>query len=163
MSNVLTVTYKRTICYVSCYIAFVFLLQMSERSVTVFSNSRCPSPVAPDPFALSNSLEATLKHPTSVNPDLIETIADLKNNPRVLQTPPYNENGALHWVDKNNELLYMTFPGRLELYGKYNKTGPYFSLMENQVSLFSSFIFTSQRYIRRRLFLHWENSRLSFN
>ena len=54
---------------------------------------------------------------------------------------PYNENGTLHWVDKNNELLYMTFPGRLELYGKYNKTGPYFSLMENQVSLFSSFIF----------------------
>ena len=106
---------------------------------------------------------ATLKHPTSVNPDWIETIADLKNNPRVLQTPPYNENGALHWVDKNNELLYMTFPGRLELYGKYNKTGPYFSLMENQVSLFSSFIFTSQRYIRKRLFLHWENSRLSFN
>lgn len=112
-----------------------FHYDMSERSATFSLNSRCPSPETPDPYALSNSLEATLKLPSSVNPDWIETIADLKNNPRVLQTPPYNENGALHWVDNNNELLYMTFPGRLELYGKYNKTGPYFNLMENQVSL----------------------------
>ena len=89
------------------------------------------------PYLILLSLDATLKLPSSVNSDWIDTIADLKNNPQVLQTPPYNESGALHWVDNNNDLLYMMFPGRLELYRKYNKTGPYFSLMENLVSLLS--------------------------
>jgi hypothetical protein len=102
------------------------------------------SPVSPPPennfdsdpdMALHDSLQETLKHPSSVNPAWMDTIGDIRNNPRPLHAPPYND-GSLHWVDTNNELLHMAFPAVLDLYGKYGKIGPYFSLMTNQVRPF---------------------------
>lgn len=96
------------------------------------SSSNLPSPstssftISEEHSSLYESLEATIKHSSCVSNDWIDTVADI-NNPRILNTPPYND-GSLHWVDKNNELLSMAFPAVLELDGKYSKLGPYFNL-----------------------------------
>jgi hypothetical protein len=99
---------------------------------------------------LYQSLEAAMRHPSCVSPTWIDTISDFKNNPHTLHSPPYND-GALHWVDNNDDLLHMAFPAVLDLYGKYAKVGPYFSLMGEQpfrvnISL-SSTIFSSNTFL----------------
>ena len=77
------------------------------------------------------SLESYMHDAETVSAELIDTIADLKNNPRKLSTAPYN-NGSYHWVDRNNNVLLMSFPAVLNVPGKYGKIGPYFSLMGEQ-------------------------------
>ena len=89
------------------------------------------------------SLESCLQHPDIVSSDWIDTIADFKNNPRLLSKPPYNDN-SLHWVDRNDNVLSMAFPAVLNNPGKYGKMGPYFNLMSEQgvkVSHILSFLF----------------------
>jgi hypothetical protein len=85
------------------------------------------------------SLQESLRHPSCVSNTWIDTIADFKNNPRTLQTPPYND-GALYYVDKKQKPLCMAFPAVLTLNGKYGKIGPYFNLMGDQ-GVKASFIF----------------------
>jgi hypothetical protein len=77
------------------------------------------------------SLETTLRHPSSVSNTWIDTIDDARNNPRILSTAPFDD-GALHWVDRDGKVLRMSFPAVLNMYGKYAKIGPYFSLMSDQ-------------------------------
>jgi hypothetical protein len=115
------------------------------------SPSSVISPTTPTPTVSDNSVEAqhsllylslkaALQHPSCVSPSWIDTIADFKNNPRTLSNAPYND-GALHYVDKKQKVLCMTFPAVLDLDGKYGKIGPYFSLMGErnvQVCFFQS-------------------------
>jgi hypothetical protein len=95
---------------------------------------KSPSPTASDktiddehsPMFLS--LQLSLEHPSCVSGPWINTIGDLKTNPRTLPTPPYND-GSFHWVNRQNKLLYMAFPAVLNIDGKFGKIGPYFNLM----------------------------------
>jgi hypothetical protein len=81
-----------------------------------------------EPSALYQSVEEAIQHPSCVSIAWLDTVANLKNNPQLLNDSPYND-GSLHWVNKNNELLCMAFPAVLNLHGRYSKIGPYFSLM----------------------------------
>jgi hypothetical protein len=80
---------------------------------------------------LYESLDAVIKHPSCVCNEWIDTIADYKTNPRLLNTPPYND-GSFHWVDNNDDLLCMAFPAVLDIDGKYSKIGPYFNLLRDR-------------------------------
>jgi hypothetical protein len=83
-----------------------------------------------DHSMLYRSLEAALQHPNCVNAEWIDTIEDFSGNlnPRILPTPPYND-GSLHWVSKDNDVLCMAFPAVVDVDGKYSKIGSYFNLM----------------------------------
>ena len=95
------------------------------------------------------SLQETMKHPSCVNPAWMDTIADLKNNPRVLPNLSHND-GCLHWVDKNNEILCLAFPAVLDVYGKYGRIGPYFSLVGNQVCLTHNILYQSYSLLHQK-------------
>ena len=71
---------------------------------------------------------------------VVSSDSTVENSPRPLKTTPYND-GASYWVDKENELLTMSFPAVLETDGKFSKIGPYFNLArerEIKVSFFPS-------------------------
>jgi hypothetical protein len=125
---------------------------MSQKSLSP-SRSRSPSITSLSEdnhdLTLYHSLQETMKHPSSVSPAWVETV-DFKNNPRVLHSPPHND-GSSHWVDNDNNLLCMAFPAVLDLYGKYGKTGPYFSFTGTQVSLSFNFILSLFNFIRNLL------------
>ena len=99
-----------------------------------------------DHDALYRSLEESIKHPSCVSNEWIDTIGDLKNNPRLLNYQPYND-GAFYWVDKNNQLLHMAFPAVLDIEGKYSKLGPYFNLMGERDIKVTRFCFYSSIFL----------------
>ena len=76
---------------------------------------------------LYQSLLAALDHPSCAKASWLDTVADFKNNPRTINTPPYND-GSVHYVDNNGNLLCMGFPAVIEHDARYSRTGPYFSL-----------------------------------
>ena len=77
--------------------------------------------------SLYQSLIEVIKHPSCINKAWVNTVADFRNNPCALHMRPYND-GSLHFVNKDGNLLCMAFPAVLVLDGKYGCTGPYFSL-----------------------------------
>jgi hypothetical protein len=83
--------------------------------------------------SLFECLEKMTQSPTCISNDWIDTLADFKTNPRVMSTPPYND-GALYWVNNNNQVLSLVFPAVLDLHGKYSRLGPYFSLVGEKVN-----------------------------
>ena len=106
---------------------------------------------------LYRSLEESIKLPSCVSNEWVDTIADLKTNPRTLTDPPYNDR-SLHWVDNNNHVLNMTFPAVLNIDGKYSKVGPYFNLSSETVKVLSIFSLitlntNSKHYFRNRRLL----------
>lgn len=80
-----------------------------------------------------------MQHPSCVSVAWLDSVGDLKNNPRALHACPFND-GSLHWIDKKGTLLCMAFPAILDLNGKYGRTGPYFSLGGEQGSRSLTFI-----------------------
>ena len=61
----------------------------------------------------------------------METIGDLANNPSKLSTAPYND-GSLHWMNNDDNILSVAFPAVLRTSGKYARIGPYFNLKGEQ-------------------------------
>ena len=87
---------------------------------------------------LYKSLEECLKHSRCISNKWLDDVTNIQNSPRPLKNAPYND-GALYWVNKDNELLSMAFPAVLETDGKFSKIGPYFNLAgdhEIKVSFF---------------------------
>ena len=116
---------------------------------------------------LYRSLEECLKHPRCISNKWLDEVSTVDNSPRPLKTAPYND-GASYWVDKDNDILTMSFPAVLETDGKFSKIGPYFNLAgerEIKVSIFPSyrekkketFFFSNQRWPR------WVKLRQFFN
>lgn len=85
-----------------------------------------------------------MKHPRSISNKWLEEVVDVENSPRVFKNAPYND-GALYWVDKDNELLSMNFQAVLESDGKFSKIGPYFNLVGDREMKVSSFIFIQKK------------------
>lgn len=94
--------------------------------------------------SLYRSLEECLKHPRCISTEWINEVADVPNSPRTLKNAPYND-GALYWVDKDGELLSMSFPAVLESDGKFSKIGPYFNLAREHEIKVSFFCFYFHR------------------
>jgi hypothetical protein len=124
---------------------FILIFRMSDNEIDkLISASNSGSPTPSDNFEdnhdrhsrlLRLSLESYMHDADTVSADWIDTIGDLKNNPRKLSTARYND-GSYHWVDRNNNVLSMAFPAVLNIPGKYSKIGPYFNLMgENDVKV----------------------------
>jgi hypothetical protein len=80
---------------------------------------------------LYQSLLAVLDMPNSAKPKWLQTVADFDNNPRAVHTSPHND-GALHFVDHNGEVLGIGFPAYLDVHGKYARIGPYFNMATEQ-------------------------------
>ena len=90
---------------------------------------------------LYRSLEECLKHPHCISNKWLDEVSTVDNSPRPLKTAPYND-GASYWVDKDKDILTMSFPAVLETDGKFSKIGPYFNLArerEIKVSIFPSY------------------------
>ena len=77
------------------------------------------------------SLLAVLDMAGTAKTKWLETVADFNNNPRTVHTAPYN-NGALHFVDVDGQVLGIGFPAVLDMHGKYARVGSYFNMMTEQ-------------------------------
>ena len=93
---------------------------------------------------LYQSLEECLKHPRCISNKWLNEVSDVQNSPRTLKNAPYND-GALYWVDEDNNLLSMAFPAVLETDGKFSKIGPYFNLAGDREIKVGSFFFIKQK------------------
>lgn len=100
---------------------------MSLTPPPISSPSTPPVELQNERSNLYKSLEAAIEDPYSVSNEWLDTIAEFKNNPRVINNGPYKD-GSFHWVNKNDDVLCMAFPAILEMNGKYTKVGPYFNL-----------------------------------
>ena len=67
----------------------------------------------------------------TANATWLETVADFNNNSQAVHTPLYND-GSLHFVDNNGEILQIGFPAYLDVHGKYAHQGPYFNMETGQ-------------------------------
>ena len=126
---------------------------MSLSIISFPSMSRPPSPISLPPVNQSDdsehdplykSLEAVVQHPNSISTDWIDAMDGLNLTPRSLSTPPFND-GALYWLNKDDDLLQMSFPAVLDCDGKYSKIGPYFNLPTDRNSKVKFFFFLFQR------------------
>ena len=111
---------------------------MSDNEVqSLLPTAHSPSPTISekseqDPHSpLYRSLESCLSQPDVVSPKWMDTLGDLANNPRKLSTAPYND-GSLHWMNTDDNVLSMAFPAVLRTSGKYARIGPYFNLKGEQ-------------------------------
>jgi hypothetical protein len=118
--------------------AFYIMSDIGSPPPLVYLSDTSPEPdsisegsPAPMNDPLHRSLQAAVQHPSCVSAAWIDTVGDLKNNPRALHTPPYND-GSLHWVDQKGKLLCMAFPAVLDVEGKYSRISPYFSHIGDQ-------------------------------
>ncbi|KAG1803094.1 hypothetical protein EV424DRAFT_1351613 [Suillus variegatus] len=90
-----------------------------------------PVPNAPDHELFTSlpplyrSLIGSLKSPMAVDAGLLLSIP-MNNNPRPLHSV-FNDS-ADYWVGADNNVLRLTFPAKLHLEGRYNKSGEYFNL-----------------------------------
>ena len=132
---------------VSSFLPSPSQITMSDNDLqaSVPSTQRSPSPTISDKSVQEHSpvyvsLESCLHHPDVVSSDWMDTIGNLNNNPRKLSTAPFND-GSLHWVNTDDNILCMAFPAVLNTFGKFSKTGPYFNLMGEQDVIKVSLLF----------------------
>jgi hypothetical protein len=107
---------------------------MTESPDTLLSAPGSPNPEQDDDDVKSPlylSLLAVLDMAGTAKTKWLETVADFDNNPRAVHTAPYND-GALHFVDVDGQVLGIGFPAVLDMHGKYARVGSYFNMATEQ-------------------------------
>ncbi|KAG1904460.1 uncharacterized protein F5891DRAFT_1207513 [Suillus fuscotomentosus] len=113
-------------------------LPSSLFSTPVPSRTNTPVPNAPDHELFTSlpplyrSLISSLKSPTAADAELLLSIP-MNNNPRPLRSV-FNDNTD-YWVGADDNVLRLTFPAKLHLEGRYNKSGEYFNLPDTGLDL----------------------------